>query len=80
MTKVALWIDTDTEVRKRQKLARQPLSPLVFLLISTNFTSTLGIPLSSPGLKTASIQCTSAVEPWDFTSDLKGRLDALYAQ
>ena len=34
-----------------QYLARQPLSPQVFFLISTNFTSTPGIPLPSPALK-----------------------------
>ena len=32
---------------QRQYRTRQPPSPLVFLLISTNFTSTLGIPLTS---------------------------------
>ena len=30
--------------------SRKPPSPLVFLLISTHFTATLGIPLSSPVL------------------------------
>ena len=32
---------------QRQKRASEPLSPLVFFQISTNFTSTLGIPLTS---------------------------------
>ena len=33
-----------------QYQSRKPPSPLVFLLISTHFTATLGIPLSSPAL------------------------------
>ena len=36
---------------QRQLQSRKPPSPLVFLLISTHFTATLGIPLSSPALK-----------------------------
>ncbi len=64
---------------QRQYRAREPPSPPVFFLISTNFTSTLGIPLSSPVLKSASIQCTSWVEPRAFTPDLTDRLHALYA-
>ncbi len=55
-------------------------SPPVFLPISTNFTSTLGILPPSPGLEPASIDCTSLVEPGDFTVDLAGHLRALYAQ
>ena len=39
---------------QRQLSSRKPLSPLVFLLISTHFTATLGIPLSSPALKNSS--------------------------
>ena len=35
---------------QRQSSSRKPPSPLVFLLISTHFTATLGIPLSSPTL------------------------------
>ncbi len=65
---------------QRQYWSREPPSPRVFLLISTNFTSTLGIPLSSPILKNGSIKCTSWVEPRAFTSDLPYRLHALYAQ
>ena len=34
-----------------QLQSREPPSQLVFLLISTHFTATLGIPLSSPALK-----------------------------
>ena len=52
----------------------------MFFLISTNFTSTLGIPLTSPGLKADSIEGSSEVEPRDFTPDLSVRLHALYAQ
>ena len=33
-----------------QLQSRKPPSPLVFFLISTHFTATLGIPLSSPAL------------------------------
>ena len=67
-------------VHERQYRASEPPSPLVFLRISTNFTSTLGIPLTSLGLKNASIGGSSRVEPWDFTPDLTIRLRALYAQ
>ena len=35
---------------QRQLLSSKPPSPLVFLLISTHFTATLGIPLASPTL------------------------------
>ncbi len=65
---------------QRQKRTSEPPSPRVFLRISTNFTSTLGIPLASSVLKTASIEGSSGVEPRDFTPDLTIRLHALYAQ
>ena len=65
---------------QRQFRASEPPSPLVFLRISTNFTSTLAVPLTSPGLKIASIKGSSKVEPWHFTPDLTTRLRALYAQ
>src|SRR5690606_17830345 len=65
---------------QRQCRSRWPPSPPVFFPISTNFTSTLGIPPSSPGLEPASIECTSRVEPGAFTSDSTSRLRALYAQ
>ncbi len=65
---------------QRQYRASEPPSPPVFFLISTNFTSTLGIPLTSPGLKTDSIEGSSEVEPRDFTLNLSVRLRALYAQ
>ena len=65
---------------QRQYRASEPPSPLVFFRISTNFTSTLGVPLTSPGLEIASIEGSSKVEPWHFTPDLTIRLRALYAQ
>ena len=55
-------------------------SPLVFLPISTHFTATLGIPLTSPALKLTSIQSSSHLESGNFTPDLDSRLRALYAQ
>src|SRR5262252_7472266 len=65
---------------QRQYLPRSPPSPLVFLPISTNFTSTPGIPRSSSVFKPSSFECTSSVKPRDFTPDLLDRLRALYAQ
>ena len=67
-------------VPQRQLKPSRPPSPLVFLLISTHFTATLGIPLSSPILKTYSFKCSSGVKPRYFTSDLQARLHALYTQ
>ncbi len=54
---------------QRQYRTSEPPSPLVFFLISTNFTSTLGIPLTSSGLETISIKGSSEVELRDFTPD-----------
>ena len=65
---------------QRQLQASKSPSPLVFLLISTHFTATLGIPLTSPVLKLSSFKCNPRVEPLVFTSDLINRLRALYAQ
>ena len=65
---------------QRQLWTSKPPSPLVFLRISTNFTSTLAIPLTSSELKIPSIEGSSGVEPRDFTPDLNIRLRALYAQ
>ena len=42
---------------QRQLQSSKPPSPLVFLLISTHFTATLGIPLTSPALKLRSFKC-----------------------
>ena len=65
---------------QRQLQSSKSPSPLVFLLISTHFTATLGIPLTSPALKPDSIQSNSHLEGRTFTPDLPGRLRALYAQ
>ena len=65
---------------QRQLPSSKPPSPLVFLLISTHFTATLGIPLTSPALQPDSFQCNSEVEPPPFTSDLLNRLRSLYTQ
>ena len=69
-----------TFVPQRQLLSRKSPSPLVFLLISTHFTATLGIPLSSPALKKDSFSCSSSVKPRDFTTNLPSRLRTLYTQ
>src|SRR5438477_3893069 len=63
---------------QRQYRSSEPPSPPVFFPISTNFTSTLGIPPTSPDLQPWSPKCHSQVEPGAFTSDLTGRLRALY--
>jgi hypothetical protein len=65
---------------QRQYRSSEPPSPLVFLPISTHFTATLGIPLTSPGLKPSSLEGSSSVKPRDFTFHLPSRLRALYAQ
>src|ERR1700760_1479280 len=65
---------------QRQSRSRAPPSPPVFFPISTNFTSTLGIPRSSPELQRASLERPSQVEPGAFTLDSVRRLRALYAQ
>ena len=64
----------------RQLPSSHPPSPLVFFLISTHFTATQGIPITSPVLKTYSFKCSLEVKPPDFTSDLPARLHALYTQ
>ena len=48
---------------QRQLSSRKPLSPLVFLLISTHFTATLGIPLSSPILQPGSFNPLTGLSP-----------------
>ena len=64
----------------RQLSSSRPPSPLVFLLISTHFTATLGIPLTPPALQPHSFQSSSGVKPRDFTPDLCCRLRSLYTQ
>ena len=71
---------THAFVPERQEWSSQLPTPLVFLLISTDFTPTPGIPPPSPGFKLCSIKGSSTVEPWDFTPDLHYSLRALYAQ
>ena len=46
-----------------QLQSRKSPSPLVFLLISTHFTATLGIPLSSPALKKYSFHPITGLSP-----------------
>ena len=65
---------------QRQLPSSKPPSPPVFLLISTHFTATPGIPLAPPALQIHSIRCSPAVEPRAFTSDLQFRLRSLYTQ
>ena len=48
---------------QRQLQSRKSPSPLVFLLISTHFTATLGIPLSSPALKKCSFNPLTGLSP-----------------
>ena len=67
-------------VPQRQLKPSRPPSPLVFLLISTHFTATLGIPPASTSLKTISFKCSPGVKPRYFTSDLTARLRTLYTQ
>ncbi len=52
----------------------------MFLQISTDFTPTPGIPLSSHTLQFASFKGSSHVERGDFTLDLTYRLRALNAR
>ena len=47
-----------------QLQSSKPPSPLVFFLISTHSTATLGIPLSSTALKSASFGSSTRVKPW----------------
>ena len=65
---------------QRQLRPSKSPSPLVVLPISTHFTATLGIPLTSSALKLSSIKGNSNLESWTFTSNLTSRLRALYAQ
>ena len=55
-------------------------SPLVFLRISTHFTTTPGIPHTSTCLQQNSLNCPRPVEPGAFTVNLSHRLHALYTQ
>ena len=48
---------------QRQLQPRKSPSPLVFLHISTHFTATRGIPLSSPALQSSSFPCEPGLSP-----------------
>ena len=65
---------------QRQEWSSEPLSPPVFLQISTHFTAPPEVPLTPTILELVSFKCSSPVEPGDFTPDLMSRLHALYAQ
>ena len=67
-------------VPQRQLRPSKSPSPLVFLPISTHFTATPGIPLTSSALKPYGFKCSPHVKHGYFTSDLQGRLRTLYAQ
>ena len=54
---------THTFAPQRQTQSRKSPSPLVFLPISTHFTATLGIPLSSPALKNSSFRPITGLSP-----------------
>ncbi len=71
---------THAFVPQRQLWSSKPSTPQVFLLISTHFTATPGIPLTSPALQHLSIRRTLPVKPGDFTPNLDNRLRTLYAQ
>src|SRR4030066_41242 len=65
---------------ERQERTREPLSPQVFLPISTHSTTTPGIPLPYSALKSDGFERLLPVKPGAFTSNLSSRLHALYAQ
>src|SRR6185312_14255214 len=65
---------------QRQCWPSRPPSPPVFLLISTHFTTTPGIPPTSASLKLPSLGRPLPVRPGDFTPNLQSHLRALYAQ
>ena len=64
-------------VPQRQKRSSEPLSPPVFLMISTHFTAPPSVPLTPVSLKFCGLKRSSTVEPWDFTSHLQNSLRTL---
>ena len=64
-------------VPQRQLSPSVPLSPPVFLPISTHFTAPLAVPLTPGILKPCSFKRSATVELWHFTSDLQSRLRTL---
>ena len=67
-------------VPQRQLRPSMSLSPLVFLLISTHSTATLGIPHTPAALEFNSFGSSSGVEPRNYATNLLNRLRTLYAQ
>ena len=65
---------------QRQLSSSKPPSPLVFLLISTHSTATLGIPLTPPALEPDSFGSSAEVEPRNYATNLPSHLRTLYAQ
>ena len=72
-----ILFDTRTFEPQRQWHPRQLPSQSGFFVISKHFTATPRIPPSSCALKGASFNCSSTVEPRDFTADLALRLRSL---
>ena len=64
-------------VPQRQKRPSKPLSPQVFLMISTHFTAPPSVPLTPVSLKLGGFERSSTVELWDFTPNLPSRLRTL---
>src|SRR5438552_18746946 len=62
---------------QRQLQASKPPSPLVFLRISTHFTTTCEIPLASPALQPPSISRSFEFAPRTCTTNLRNQLRAL---
>ena len=62
---------------QRQKRSSAPLSPPVFLPISTHFTAPPEVPHALTSLKAASIGSSFPVKLKDFTPDFAARLRAL---
>ncbi len=67
-------------VPERQVWTGESATPQAFLLISTDFTLTLAVPLSSSSLEPNSLKGNSPVKPKAFTFHLYGRLRTLYTQ
>ena len=72
-----ILFDTHTfEPQRQYRLSMLP-SQSEFFVISKHFTATPRIPHTSTALKDASINCSAAVEPQPFTTDLTSRLRSL---
>ena len=64
-------------VPQRQLRPSVPLSPPVFLPISTHFTAPPEVPYTPISLKFNSLERRAKVEPWHFTPYLLNRLRTL---